>query len=513
MKKKINIFLSMSLMFIIVFLGVILLAIFQNWTFSLIFLGVYAASILFTIVIIRNKSRRFETRLRWSIFIIAVPFVGMASYILFGRSYKYKTDNEYRYKNFSEFATSHDRETSRHALETLAKESPQYKRAFVLGNNLQNDTIYDQTNTKLLDNGADFVVSLFRDIKKAEKYILLNFYVIKDGELLDNLVALLKSKAAQGVNIYIIYDFTGCYTDFKYETQTKLQEAGIRLVPFAPLNLPWINWTANYRDHRKDVSIDGKIGYIGGINLSDEYINMSSKFGFWNDAHVRIAGAAVQGIEKIFASDWNFCHRQQERITDLEPSVGTLHSIENYSNDLTQIVSSGPNHNTPMHFDLMMSLVNSAQKRIWISSPYFVPPVELINALCTAAKSGIDVKLVIPGKTDKKLLLEVSKRWTRQLFEAGVRIYSMNNTFNHTKAYLFDDNIAFIGSTNLDFRAFFSDQQTMALIKSETFNKELETRFLWDFSKSFEYTFLPNDELPTGKKVLVAMFNIISPLL
>lgn len=113
-----------------------------------------------------------------------------------------------------------------------------------------------------------------------------------------------------------------------------------------------------------------------------------------------------------------FCHRQQERITDLEPSVGTLHSIENYSNDLTQIVSSGPNHNTPMHFDLMMSLVNSAQKRIWISSPYFVPPVELINALCTAKfKSGIDVKLVIPGKTDKKLLLEVSKRWTRQLFE------------------------------------------------------------------------------------------------
>jgi cardiolipin synthase len=162
----------------------------------------------------------------------------MASYILFGRSYKYKTDNEYKYKNFSEFATSKDRETSRQVLETLSKETPQYKRAFVLGNHLQNDTIYDQTQIKLLDNGADFVVSFFKDIKKAKKYILLNFYVINDGELVNNLVALLKAKAAEGVKIYIIYDFTGCYTAFKYETQAELKEAGIRIVPFAPLNLP-----------------------------------------------------------------------------------------------------------------------------------------------------------------------------------------------------------------------------------------------------------------------------------
>jgi len=144
---------------------------------------------------------------------------------------------------------------------------------------------------------------------------------------------------------------------------------------------------------------------------------------------------------------------------------------------IVQVVACGPNHNSSSHLDILLNLIASAQKRIWLSTPYFVPPNELIVELASAAKSGIDVRLVLPGVTDKFLLLDVSKKHTDLLFDSGVKIYTMNNVFNHTKAYLVDDEMSFVGSTNLDYRALFSDQQTMGLVYSCEFNQELTQRF------------------------------------
>ncbi|WP_026389266.1 cardiolipin synthase [[Acholeplasma] multilocale] len=513
MKKNFKIFASLCFLFGIVFLTLLMSSIFISEYFAIGFIVFHLVSILFAAIVIISKNRRMETRIRWAAFIILVPIVGITCYFFFGRVYKYKTDKKYKYKNFSDFGNEAKIDMKRHVKDVLKNDIPQYRRSYIMGYNQQEDLIYDKTNVTLLDNGTDFWRSAIDEMKKAKEYILINFYIIKDGELLSNLVNVLKQKASEGVSVYIIYDFVGCYTIFKKSTKKELKKAGIKLVPFSRQILPFINWTVNYRDHRKDISIDGKVGFVGGINLGDEYINLDKHFGFWHDAHIRIEGSAVQGIEKIFASDWSFCKKQRERITDLEPSVGKLHPIRTDSDDLVQIVSSGPNHKSAMHLDVLLNLIANAQDRIWISTPYFIPPTEVIDALASAARSGIDVRLVLPGMTDKTMLLDVSKRWTRPLFEAGVRIYSINNVFNHTKSYLFDQKISFVGSTNLDFRALFSDQQTMALIKSDDFNKELEKRFEWDFSKSFEYTFLPNQELSFGKRIMVKTFNIISPLL
>ncbi|ATZ18493.1 cardiolipin synthetase [Williamsoniiplasma somnilux] len=513
MRRQVASFGSLLFMFSFYVIAVSLLAYFLSTQFLWILLGVEILSIFFAFYVMINKKRRMETRIRWSIFIVFFPILGIGSYVYFGRMYHYDTVKDYKYKNFSDFGNKTKDQMFDHVLPVMNEDIPEYKRAFMMGLNEQSDLIYKNTSVSFLPNGTDAWVSIFNDISSAKNYILINLYIIEDGELCRNFVQALKNKIEEGVRVYIIYDFAGSYAKFDLKVQKELKMMGAHLVPFSPIVMPFVDWKANYRDHRKDFSIDGRIGYTGGINLSDEYINMSKKYGYWNDSMVRVVGEAVQGIEKIFASDWKFIKKGKEKITDWEPEVGKLHPKKNNNKDLIQIVSSGPNHASPLHLDLLLNLIGSAQKRIWLSTPYFVPPIELIKAISSAAKSGIDVRLVLPGMSDKFMLLDVSKKWTDELYESGVKVYSMNNIFNHTKAFLFDDEICFTGTTNMDFRALFTDQQTMLLVKSKEFNSQLENRFIDDFKTSFLYNFKPSREHKWFTRLIVNIYNIISPLL
>lgn len=432
--------------------------------------------------------------------------------MFFGRTYHYKTTRDYRYKNFSDFRERPImKEMKQTTLPIIDKDIPEYKRAFMMSLNQQSDLIYKNSQVDLLPNGNIAWPEILQAISQARDYVLINMYIVEDGELYKNLAMVLKERLAAGIRVYFLFDFFGCYGKFTKKMQQELKEHGAQVVPFGPVRLPFINWTMNYRDHRKDISIDGEIGFLGGINLSDEYINMSKKFGIWNDTMIRIEGDAIQGLEKIFVSDWLFYTKKL--LIDQEPKIGIAKPKTTNRHDLMQVVSSGPNHPTPMHLDLILNLINSAQKRIWMASPYFVPPVELIKSLAASARSGIDVRLLLPGKTDKQFLLNVSKYWTQELYDAGVKIYTLNNTFSHFKAFLFDEEVSFVGSTNLDFRAFFSDQQTMALIKSQSFTKELSRKFEHDFYLSHLYKKRPLSEYKRSYRAFVKTLNIITPLL
>lgn len=513
MKKNIATFGSLIFMFTFYIIGVALAARYLSIQFLWVLLAQELACIAFAFYIMINKNRRMETKIRWATFIIFVPFFGIASYFFFGRVYRYSATKIYKYKNFHNFGNKTKEEIFEEILPIMDGEIPEYKRAFMMGLNEQSDLIYKNTKTEFFKNGTEAWISIFNDINNAKEYVLMNMYIIKDGELYRNFVQLVRNKIAQGVRFYFIFDFIGSYGTFTYKHQKELQMMGVYLLPFSPLPMPFLDWTTNYRDHRKDLSIDGKIGYTGGINLGDEYINLSKSFGYWNDSMVRLTGEAVQGIEKIFASDWKFSQKGKENIVDFEPNVGNLTIKETTHNDLVQVISAGPNHASPIHLDLLLNLIGSAQKRIWLSTPYFVPPVELIKAIGSAAKSGIDVRLVLPGMSDQPMMLEVSKRWTDELYAAGVKIYSMHNIFNHTKAFIFDDEISFTGTTNMDFRALFSDQQTMLLVKSKEFNQQIEQRFEADFASSFLYNFAPSREHKYFVRFIVSIYNIISPLL
>ncbi|ATZ18326.1 cardiolipin synthase [Mesoplasma melaleucae] len=470
----------------------------------------HLASIVWAIIVLCNKKRRIETRIRWALFISLIPFFGIVAYAFLVRVYKYKRNANYLYNKDTVSVLQNKTQFN---LKLIEKENPEFKRSFMMTYEKQRESIYSNTDIQYLESANTYFMNLLNDINNAKDYILINCYIIADGEFLEKLTELLIRKMEEGIRVYIIYDFLGCYGRFR-KNKKRLISEGANLLAYSPIYFPFVKWNANYRDHRKDISIDGKIGYIGGINLADEYISKSCDFGLWNDAAIRLVGEAVQEIELIFKKDWNFyIGKKHKKIEKLEPTVGVETGNRVVSSDFIQIVSDGPNHQSPICLELLLNLIHSAQNRIWLKSPYFIPPPEIINALCNAASTGLDVRILLPGKSDKFLLLEVSKHWTKKMFEHGVKIYSMHNTFIHEKSYVFDNAISFTGSSNLDYRALFSDQQTMALIKSQKTNYEISKKMISDMKYSLEYKFVPNKDLPWAKRMVVKAYNVMAPLL
>jgi len=510
MKKGFLAMFSVLFLFSIVLIGISLIAVFLNINFFWILVGIWVLGILWSVVVAFGK-RRADVKLRWVMFLVFVPVISLFSYIFFGREYHLSVDKEYKYLQFKNFSNASQKRNFNASEVILNTEVPQYRNAFNIGQYIQNDLAFQDSQVELLNNGSEAWIKIFEDLDKAKQYILFNYYMIGDSEIYRNLKKLLLKKAKQGVRVYLIYDFVGSLGKFNRKEHIELKKSGIMIHSYLPMTMPFLNWKSNYRDHRKDISIDGKIAYFGGTNITDEYINKSKKFGFWNDEQVRITGSAVAGIEKIFVSDWKFV--TGTNLIKLEPDLGVMNKPVKSEDRLTQIVACGPNHEFSSHFEILMKLIATAEHRIWLSTPYFVPPSELLEQLKTAALSGIDVRLVLPGITDKALLLDVSERYADALFKAGVKIYSMTGTFNHTKAFLIDEEISFIGSTNLDYRALFSDQQTMGLIYSKKFNLQLEERFQWEFSVSKLNTISLAKNKSWFKRFCTILVSWASPLL
>lgn len=513
MKKNVATFVSLLFMFSLIILTIVLLSIFLSKDFLYLLLGFEVVAVILAFAVGMQERRRLDVKIRWVLFIVLVPVIGLFSYIFFGREYKYSVDDKYKYLNFKHHTRAKQKEIIDRAGEILTP-NRQFARSFLIANNEQGDLPYNQSSAELQFNASEAWIKILRDLDKATDYILINYYIIEEGELYKNLTKLLIQKAQMGVKVYLIFDFIGCYGKLTYKEQIRLTKAGIKITPYSKLNLPFLSWKANYRTHRKDLIIDGVIGYYGGSNIADQYVNRDPKFGFWHDEQVRVVGDAVQGLEKIFVSDWAYCTGKD--LTKQIPSLGEIRKIPSKlkeNNEIVQVVACGPNHSSSAHLDILMSMIGSAQKRIWLSTPYFVPPIELIVQLASAAKSGIDVRLVLPGMTDKFLLLDVSKKHTDLLFDSGVKIYTMNEVFNHTKAYLVDDELSFVGSTNLDYRALFSDQQTMGLVYSANFNTQLARRFEWDFSVAYKYNQKPSQEHNFLVRGLILLVNWAAPLL
>ncbi|PPE04754.1 cardiolipin synthetase [Entomoplasma ellychniae] len=474
-----------------------------------VLVSTHILAILWSFVILGNKKRRIETRIRWTIYICLVPFFGIVSYLFFGRPYKYKKNKLYKYKN-DKHSNFMDIQNSLENLSDLTKQSPQFKRAFISSLKQQNQNIYKNFKVDFLKNGNDYVQTLLSELKKAKRYILINMFIIEESEFLDRVSEILIKKLKEGVEVYIIYDFLGCYNQFR-NTKKKLKLAGAKMLGYSPVHFPFIVWKANYRNHRKDIVIDGFYGFVGGINIGDGYCNIGSKFGYWNDSAYKISGEVVKEIENIFIRDWNFYSKK--KIDNLFLKTIFHEKIENNPKEFIQVVANGPNHPRSTHLDVLLSLINSAQKSIWIKTPYFIPPPELLDALCLAANSGLDVRLMIPGKTDKFMILDVSKNRTKKLFESKGKIYSLNNTFLHEKTFIFDDSISFVGTTNLDYRALFSDQQTMVLVKSEELNKKLKNKMEHDFNIAYKYSKVPLKHAKPLKRLIIKIFNAIAPIL
>ena len=513
MRRPLKVLTTLLVLYLIAFLAVIGVSVGLNIRFLYILIALEIISIICVIVLICSN-KLADYKLSWIVFIGFVPIIGITSYFFFGRKYKPNQAAEHYYQSVMEPIRKHTALQTTNFLAKSKINDPISQKVFQWNYNTDHMPIWhDQSNTHIFTSGSGFFSQLLRDISAAQKYIYLNFYILEDGEILDMIKAALIERAKKGVKIYIIYDHAGSIYFLRQKTINLLREAGVNIVKNAPINRSLLKSRLHYRIHRKDVVIDYNIFYTGGINISDHWISASSRLGFYNDLQIRVTGPSAIVVAAIFAKNW-FIANKRERIIDfaLLNQLLSGHKKLADNNKFFTISRQEPRGNHSSHKTIYKSLIENANHRIFISTPYFIPPRDIVESLIAAAERGVDVKILIPGITDKAFILDLTRLYCLDLFQAGVKIYEINGSFNHGKTVLIDDNIVIIGSTNFDYRSFYIDEQTMAIISNSELNANFNDWWNWNWTHATAWSKSVLSEKNIFYISLLRLFKIFAPM-
>jgi cardiolipin synthase len=445
--------------------------------------------------------------LAWLIVLILLPLLGFFLYVLFGRSYRKKNKAKRKHLKDSDrmvkaaqiqsglidYMTlpNSDKEGNKRLMQLLLNNA---KAPFSLSNKVT-----------VLTNGTSKFSRMFEAIRRAESHIHLEYFIIKDDTLGSELKNLLIEKALQGVEVRLIYDDVGSWRLSKKYLED-LKNAGVEVYAFFKVPIPVFSRELNYRNHRKITVVDGVIGFVGGLNIGDEYMGYSTKFSFWRDTHLELKGEAVYALQTIFLNDWNFVSNQRIEGASYFPEV----AIETQS--LVQIAASGPDSEWKCILQAFYKMIANAEDKIWIATPYLVPEESLTMGLKTAALSGVDVRIIIPSEPDHFFVYWASQANIQQLLEAGVRIYRYANGFIHSKVIVIDRQVASVGTANLDIRSMEINFEVNAFLYDEAVIVRLEEDFINDFEDSVEYNLENFNKRKLRYRFLEAMGRLVSPL-
>jgi cardiolipin synthase len=445
--------------------------------------------------------------------ILLFPVIGSILYFLVGVNYrKRKIYNKKLIKNERLFRQVEDR-IHRNA-EALQKKYPQVtaENTELINLHLGESLAPLTTNSvTLLINGEQKFPCLLEALEKASKFIHLEYYIFEDDQIGKKVRNLLIKKAKEGINVRIIFDDFGSH-DLWDDAVDEFRDNGVEIFPFYRIHFILLANRINYRDHRKVVIIDGNVGFIGGLNIADRYINGALDNNFWRDTHIKIEGSAVLTLQYHFLSNWNFCSGQELGISmghDLFPDIP---NHENAS-DLVQIVASGPDYPRQSIMLSYFTAITSATKLVYITSPYFIPNESIVNAVKKAAFSGKDVRLLMPEHSDSKFVDGASRFYFQDLLEAGVKIYLYKKGVIHAKTIVIDNSLSIIGTANMDLRSFELNFEINAVVYSERINEELKYQFLKDLEDSVLITLEDWNKRGLVKTFLAAGARIMAPLL
>lgn len=368
------------------------------------------------------------------------------------------------------------------------------------------DSLLTTGNTlHLLKDGQQTFDHIFEAIEKARHHIHLEYYIFADDKIGNQLKALLIKKRQQGIEVRIIVDDVGSWgltRKFFHELQTN----NIEIYPFMEVRFPRFTSRVNYRNHRKIIVIDGKMGFIGGINIADRYIEGLKGLGHWRDTHLQIEGDAATTLQVIFAADWYFITKENLYGNNYFPPLTDAPGIP------VQVSASGPDYSWKSIEQAFFAAITSARKKIYIVTPYLMPPPELKTALKTAALSQIDVRIIIPEKSDASISKWCSFAYVEELLEAGVRIFLYQKGFIHSKYLLVDDCISSVGTSNFDFRSFETNFEANAFIYQKEFTSKVEQHFLSDLQQCREVKYREWRKRPTLDKIRESLAYIVSPM-
>jgi len=426
---------------------------------------------------------RSDTKtLAYLLLCIFVPVAGIVFYFSFGvnyRKHKIYTKKLIEDSQFSQKFRDNIFQRSRQTFEQNASSIQTYRELALL---LLSDSLSPLTSgntVKLLINGEQKFPEVLNALQQAKNHIHIEYYIFEDDETGRSIEAALIEKARQGVHVRFIYDDFGSHSIRRKMTR-RLQNAGVKVFPFYKIIFKPLSNRLNYRNHRKIIVVDGEIGFVGGINVSDRYVNSdhSSEKLFWRDTHLRIDGPGVQYLQYLFLCDWNFCasdHLQPDRLF-----FPLLESVNVIGKKLVQIAASGPDSDSPTILYSLLQAIHLAEKEILITTPYFIPGESILDALITAALGGLSVKLLVPGISDSAFVNAAAHSYYDRLLRAGVEIYLYKKGFVHAKTLVIDRKLAVIGTANMDSRSFDLNFEVNAIIYDEENAKELANIFELD---------------------------------
>ena len=392
-----------------------------------------------------NGNANPNYKIAWIIPVLTIPIFGTLMYLIFGNKLNEKDKKLVKNKENIQNNLKQDKKI----MENIKEQDINfYNQANYIYRNAYYP-IYENTYTEYLKVGEVYYKRLIEELKKAEKYIFMQYFIIHKGKFWNEILEVLKQKAKEGIDVRVVYDDMGCIVTLPNKYYEQLNKYGVKACSFNKF-IPVLTSKLNNRDHRKITVIDGKVAFTGGINLADEYINEIERFGHWKDNGILIKGDAVWNFTVIFLSLWDYIHGKNENFESFRPKREFIKS-----QGFVQPYDDTPLDNERVGQTVYLNLINKAEKYIYITTPYLIIDDELENALCVAAKSGIDVRIITPGIPDKKIVNEVTKAYYNDLIENGVKIYEYSKGFIHAKTFLVDDKIATVGTVNLDYRSLY----------------------------------------------------------
>ena len=421
------------------------------WVIVLIFMS------MATIVAIVNRSMAPDSKVMWLV-VTFVPVIGPLLYLMFGERRLSKKE----IKQLDKLGSMHFREDNSKALRQKLKEDD--KAAYGVIKSLlsmdSNADVYDRTDSQFFSSGESMWQHMLEDLKKAEKFIFLEYYIVEEGLMWNSILEILEEKAAQGVEVKLLYDDIGCMATLPGDYTIQLRGRGIEAHKFNKV-IPRLTVAYNNRDHRKIMVIDGQIAYTGGINLADEYINHIERFGYWKDSGIRLDGPAVKAFTRLFLSAW---YINRGEISDFDQ-----YHLENQPKDgmgLCIPYSSGPKpiYRAQVGKTVYQNLINQATDYVYITTPYLIADYDLTESIKNTALRGVDVRIVTPCIPDKKVIQLVTRGAYPDLLSAGVRIYEYSPGFLHSKQMLVDGEVATVGTINFDYRSLLHHYENAVLL-------------------------------------------------
>lgn len=459
---------------------------------------------LFTIMHIINMRGDQSYKIMWIIFILIVPVFGVLAYLVFGGGRMFphlkKRMCAANKKHLSRFNQSQNIKDALKYNDLMHFRQAEY---------LQNESmcpVYCNTESKFFGTGEEFLKELLLQLKKAEKFIYIEFYILAEGKMWEQIYEILKQKAKNNVEVKLIFDDFGSIKRQGKNFVNNLKNDGIEVSIFNPIK-PSIDIFMNNRDHRKIVVIDGCVAFTGGVNIGDEYINKLERFGHWLDCGIMLKGMAVNTMTALFCSMWEFITGKE-----LTPPV-----LNNYNSKLCNgfyiPYYDDPLNTTNQAHGIYMQIINNAQKYIYITTPYLILDNELKNALCLAAKSGIDVKIITPSRPDKWYVHPVTQYYYSELLENGVKIYEYTPGFIHSKIFVSDDTIATVGTINMDYRSLFLHFECGVWMSSANTVNDVKDFFDNTTLVSEEILFENWKKRPVFLKIKQYLLHLFAPLM